>query len=125
MKASRYIYFTDNVGRLVSFYRDVMGMEVIAPPEAMDFDEEGWVQLASGGFEIGIHRAGKPGSSGRNRNKLVFLVDDVDTIRERLMKQGIRMGKLHTNSKCCDFKDPDGNILQISSIGFQSSIPGT
>lgn len=83
----------------------------------MDYDAKDWVQLADGGFEVGIHRASKRGSPEHNRNKLVLLVDDVAAERERLAHRGVRMGKLHVGLAfdCCDFKDPDGNVLQLSS----------
>ena len=64
MLATRYIFFTDNVDRMVSFYRDVMRMAVLMPPEVTDHDPKGWVRLSSGGMEIGIHRAGKPVAQG-------------------------------------------------------------
>ena len=115
--AGRYIFFTNNVDRMVSFYRDLLGMKPVQPPKAMDYAAQKWVQLSSGGIEIGIHRAGKPGCEARNRNKLVFLVEDVGEERERLGIQGVRMGMHQVNSQfeCCDFKDPDGNLLQISN----------
>ena len=117
MMAARYIFFTDNVERMVSFYHDVMKMTILMPPEATDHDPKGWVRLVSGGVEVAIHRAGKPGCAGRNRNKLVFIVEDVGVAHEKLRKAGVRMGKHHVFSKfeCCDFKDPDGNTLQISN----------
>jgi catechol 2,3-dioxygenase-like lactoylglutathione lyase family enzyme len=117
VKAARYIYFTRQIDEMVSFYRDTMGMKVEKPPRALDFAEEDWVQLSSGGVEIAIHRAGNPGCPDRNRNKLVFVVGDVAATREKLAELGVRMGKHHVLSQfeCCDFKDPDGNVLQISS----------
>ncbi len=117
MKPARYIFFTNDVEGMVSFYRNVMKMKVVNPPKAMDYDAEDWVQVSSGGVEIGIHRAGKPGSAGPNRNKLVFIVKDVGATREELQSRGVRMGKHQVNSQfeCCDFKDPDGNVLQISN----------
>ncbi len=117
MTTARYIYFTNQVAEMVSFYRDAMGMSVLEPPEAMDYDPEGWVQLGKGGLEIGIHRASKPGCLERNRNKLVFVVDNVSEWRDRLAGLGVRMGKLQSMSdyESCDFKDPDGNVLQLSN----------
>ncbi|MCE9588905.1 MAG: VOC family protein [Planctomycetes bacterium] len=117
MLLARYIFFTADVPRMVAFYRDVLGLTVLDPPKAMDYDKSDWVQLASGGVEIGIHRAGKAGSAGHNRNKLVFIVKDVAAARERLSGLGVRMGKHHVSSEfeCCDFADPDGNVLQLSS----------
>ena len=116
MKAARYIFFTNNVDGMVAFYRDILKMRVMNPPKAME-NSAGWVQLKSGGVEVAIHRAGKPGSAGLNRNKLVFIVSDVAAAREELLGQGVRMGKHYVQSEfeCCDFKDSDGNVLQISS----------
>lgn len=117
MTAARYIYFTNRVAEMVAFYRDTMQMTVLQPPDAINHDPGGWVQLRSGGLEIGIHRAGKPGCQSRNRNKLVFLVDDLAECRERLAALGVRMGKHQVMSgyESCDFKDPDGNVLQLSN----------
>ena len=117
MRLARYIYFTNNVGAMVSFYHEVIGLKILSPPKAMDYDKEGWVQLGNKSFEVGIHRASKEGSQGRNRNKLVFAVNDVAKTRERLAAQKIKMGKHHVAKEyeSCDFKDPDDNVLQISS----------
>lgn len=117
MTVARYIYFTDNVAGMVAFYRDTLEMTLLEPPLAMDYDPDGWIQLGDSGIEVCIHRAGKPGSQGRNRNKLVFVVDDVAEYRDRLIGRGVRTGKLQTTSdyESCDFKDPDGNVLQLSS----------
>lgn len=117
MKAARYIYFTKNISGMVEFYRDTLGMKVVTPPKAMDYDAEGWVQLRSGGFEIGIHKASKPGSQGRNRNKLVLSVDDVAGARAELVAHGVKMGKhgISREFESCDFKDPDGNVIQLSN----------
>ncbi|MEI6082990.1 MAG: VOC family protein [Verrucomicrobiota bacterium] len=117
MRIARFIYFTNDVARMVAFYRDILGLAILNPPRAMDYDKSDWVQLASDGIEIGIHRAAKAGNTGLNRNKLVFVVDNVANAREQLGNRGVRMGKHHVASEfeCCDFKDPDGNVLQLSS----------
>jgi catechol 2,3-dioxygenase-like lactoylglutathione lyase family enzyme len=117
MIAARYIYFTSNVSDMVTFYQDVMGMSVLNSREAISNDPDGWVQLRSGDMEVGIHRASKPGCKDRNRNKLVFIVDSVAKSREGLAALGVRMGKhqIMSQYESCDFKDPDGNVLQLSS----------
>ena len=117
MKAARYIYFTGDVPGMVAFYRDALGMMTVRQPKAMDYDPADWVQLKSGSFEVGIHRGSKAGCTGRNRNKLVLIVDDVAAERERLLARGIRMGKRHVGKhfESCDFRDPDGNVVQLSS----------
>ena len=37
MKAARYIFFTNSVGPMVEFYRDVMKMKVLVHPSANSF----------------------------------------------------------------------------------------
>lgn len=93
MLATRFICFTDSVQRMVSFYRDTMRMKVLMPPEATDHDPAGWVRLSSGGVEVAIHRAGKPRCAGRNRNKLVVIVDDVGAARVDTSGGGNSRGK--------------------------------
>ena len=117
MRAARYIFFTSNLSAMVVFCHDTLGIPVVSPPKAMDYDSEDWVKLGNESFEIGIHRASRVGNQGRNRNKLVFIVDDVAEARERLSSLGVKMGKHHVRKEfeCCDFKDPDGNLLQLSS----------
>ena len=55
VKPARYIFFTNDVEGMVSFYRNVMKMKVVNPPKAMDYDAEDWVQVSSGGVEIGAN----------------------------------------------------------------------
>ena len=114
MVAARYIYFTINMKAMAAFYRDVLGMKAKANGNIADNPDE-FLQLASGDFEIALHWASKPGGGGRN--KLVFFARDVAATRERLIVKGVRMGKLFGEDKLqlCDFKDPDGNTLQISN----------
>jgi catechol 2,3-dioxygenase-like lactoylglutathione lyase family enzyme len=117
-KTARYIYFTNNVDGMVAFYRDVLGLRQLSPPDAMDYDPKEWVQLAGDGFEIAIHGAEAPGCTAHNRNKLVFHVDDVAAARAYLQEKGVKVGEHHVwgpDLEACDFEDPDGNTVQIST----------
>ena len=117
--AVRYIYFTNDMKGMAAFYRDVLGMKVKPARDSMQYDEKDFLQLQAGAFEIALHRAGKPGLDGRNRNKLVFHCEDVATERERLIAKGVKFGKFTPTPgqklMLADFKDPDGNTLQLSN----------
>ncbi len=119
LKASRYILFTADMKRMAAFYRDALGMKVRPPGKSMGYEEGEFLQLRSGTFEIALHRAGKPGLSGKSRNKLAFFCKDVAAEREKLIARGIKPGPLFgdekTSLQLCDFKDPDGNTLQLSN----------
>ncbi len=99
---------------MAAFYRDVLGMKAKTSGVITD-EADGFLQLSCGDFEIALHRASKPGGSGRN--KLAFYASDVPAAREKLIAKGVRMGKIFGEGKLqlCDFKDPDGNWLQISN----------
>jgi catechol 2,3-dioxygenase-like lactoylglutathione lyase family enzyme len=113
----RYIFFTDNVVPMVEFYRDVLGMAVVGDVDPKEYKALGWVRLAQGDFEIGIHRAGGPGSKGLNRNKLALIKSDLVSERERVKAQGVKVGKLMGDESFqrFEFSDPDGNKIQFVS----------
>jgi catechol 2,3-dioxygenase-like lactoylglutathione lyase family enzyme len=119
LNAARYIYFTNNMKGMSAFYRDVLGMTVKPAKDSMGYDEADFIQLMAGSFEIALHKAGKPGLDGRNRNKLVFYCEDVAAERERLIAKGVKFGKFEPKPGqklvLADFKDPDGNTLQLSN----------
>ena len=98
---------------MTDFYTDIMGLRVI---KNSSFAPDEWLELGGQGFKLCLHKAGNPGCSGRNRNKLVFEVDDVGKARNYLVEKKVRVGKHHrwTAGDACDGRDPEGNKFQIS-----------
>jgi catechol 2,3-dioxygenase-like lactoylglutathione lyase family enzyme len=86
---SRVILFTSNMGKMVAFYRDVLGFR-------LKTNEKGWKTFDAGGCEIALHSgAGEPGA---RPPKLAFDVKDVAATREALMArrkngQGVQQGR--------------------------------
>lgn len=70
----RVIIFTADLERLVAFYRDLIGLEIVGR-------EKGWVDFSAGGCNIALH-AGKP-VLGVRPPKLVFYAADVASARDR------------------------------------------
>lgn len=109
LELRRVIVFTSRLPEMEQFYRHVLGLEV---PRR----EEGWVEFAAGGCRLALHA----GSSkvGSRAPKLAFFAADVAGARATLLKQGLAQAgdvKSSTHFDMCDFKDPDGNRLQVSS----------
>jgi hypothetical protein len=104
LRMSRVILFTRRIDRLAQFCRDVLGPVIRSGTAA-----EGWVEFDS----LALHRGkSKPGTS-----KISFGSRDVKRTREELVRRGANLGKVQDSGDLvlCDGKDPDGNLIQISS----------
>ena len=112
-KFKRYIYFCQDMEKMLSFYRDTIGLKA-KTNGIHDISE--WVELGGAEFNLCLHRSPSPAFEGRNKNKLVFEVDDVARAREYLVSKKVKMGKHHfwDVGEVCDGTDPEGNKFQIS-----------
>lgn len=118
MKLGQLLLFTGDIGRLVGFYRDVLGL-----PEVER--EKGWCVLDAGGLKLALHEipkqyAGEVSDPPERREdsywKPTFVVDDLDAMLARLAAAGIAMSKPQTYGPrtFSDGMDPDGNVIQIA-----------
>jgi catechol 2,3-dioxygenase-like lactoylglutathione lyase family enzyme len=108
LEMRRIIIFTSDVAAMARFYRDVIGLELVA-------DEKDWKELKAGACNLAFHR-GKS-AIGDRPPKIAFYAADVAAARAALVKRGATMGKVKSGRSVdlCDGKDPDGNPFQISS----------
>ena len=108
-----YIYFCNDMKTMLDFYTRVMRLRLTRGTE---FSVDEWAEFKGKGFKLCLHKAGKPGSPPRNRNKLVFEVADVGAARDYLVQHKVKMGKhmIWPNSEACDGRDPEGNKFQIA-----------
>jgi catechol 2,3-dioxygenase-like lactoylglutathione lyase family enzyme len=114
LTSARYILFTGNMKAMLAFYRDTLGIPA-KPFKADGNKPPKWVSLDCGSFDLALHSATKPGSSGRNRNKLVLVSKDTAGLRQSLVEKGLKVGLLNKPiSNAFELKDPDGNLIQIS-----------
>ena len=91
-KLKRYIYFCENMEKMTSFYGGLLGLKLKTNGT---HSVEEWVELGGAGFTLCLHRSASPAFQGRNKNKLVFEVDDVAEARAYLISQKVKMGKHH------------------------------
>ena len=118
MKLGQLILFTGEVGRLATFYRDVLGLTEVE-------SEPGWCVLDAGGVKLAIHGipahvAGAVSNPPAKREdsywKPTFLVDDLDAALARLAAAGVAMSAPRTYGPrtFSDGMDPDGNVFQLA-----------
>jgi catechol 2,3-dioxygenase-like lactoylglutathione lyase family enzyme len=108
LRLSRVILFTTNMDRMVSFYRDVLGLR-------LKTDDKGWKRFDAGNCEIALHSGG--GKPAPRSPKIQFDVTDVAATRDWLIARGAKMGKLTSTDglDLCGGKDPDGNPFSLSN----------
>ncbi len=110
------LIWTEDLQRLLPFYRDVLGMK----PQ---MENEGFVafEAASGSaLALGTHSGVKGRSRDPNRVMVDFQVDDCQAEYERLSKQGVeflRPPSKDGGATIATFADPDGNVLQLFEEG--------
>lgn len=75
---------------------------------------------ANGGAILMVHPAGKAVKTGQVTVKLVFDTRDVEGFKEKCMAQGLKFGATHNADgySFANAKDPDGNVISISSRAF-------
>jgi catechol 2,3-dioxygenase-like lactoylglutathione lyase family enzyme len=108
LRLSRIILFTANMDRMVSFYRDVLGLR-------LKTDDKGWKTFDAAACEIALHGGGR--KPGAHPPKLQFDVKDVAATRAALITRGAKMGKVSSKDglDLCGGKDPDGNPFSLSN----------
>jgi catechol 2,3-dioxygenase-like lactoylglutathione lyase family enzyme len=109
LELRRVILFTPRLAEMTTFYRDVLGLEIMGR-------EEGWVDFAAGPVALALHKG--PSRVGARPPKLAFYAADVAAARAALVKRGLAQAgpvKSAGSFDMCDCKDPDGNPFQISS----------
>lgn len=96
------------------FYRDVLGMEVVA------VQREQFVWLESGGVEV-LLRPGTPGDRGDHYNQtasaFVLYTDDLAATVETLRSRGLVFRGTDGSPDCLTFTGPDGEWFQLVENG--------
>jgi predicted enzyme related to lactoylglutathione lyase len=103
-------YWTNDMGRAVAFYRDVLGLALVRQ------DGESWAVFDAGGRQFALHGSvdGKPIAPGGAA--AVFQVDDLDSAKATLSSRGVSLsheGDVAGYARFASFADPDGNTVQL------------
>lgn len=108
-----------DTARALAFYRDLLGLEVVARP---DLGYPGaW--LAVGARQIHLLEVpnpdpaeGRPRHVGRDRH-VALIVDDLDICAERLRHTGCAFTRSRSGRAALFCRDPDGNGVEIIEGG--------
>ena len=107
------IIWTEDLGRLVPFYRDVVGLT-----PAMEGDAFAVFQAQSGAqLLLGRHSEVKGPSRDPNRVMVDLGVDDCRAEYQRLNARGVQFVRTPSQEEngmwIATLKDPDGNLIQL------------
>ena len=87
------ILYVSNMIAQVSFYRDTLGLEVAYPEDLGDGSEAFWVVFNTGQCSLALHGGGEK-RIGDDAPKIVFRVDEIESVREYLTSQGVPMSEI-------------------------------
>lgn len=106
-----------DMDRQVSFYRDVMGLDVTYPTGLSDFSEASFVRFGSGPATLALH-AGRTSEISSDEPRLSFRVPDIESTRAYLIEKGIEVGAVRSPAPgilVVDARDPEGNAFHCET----------
>lgn len=120
-RISATVLFVENLERSMEFYRDILGLEVVASDDVsfafrMDGQDFALVQIAAG---VDMLNKGVLGSPERANRRVMMCadVDDVDAVFTDLITRGVLFIKppidQHWGWRTAYFADPEGNIWEL------------
>jgi len=117
------LIYADDFETMLAFYRDRLGLEVIAINPGPEYTEGvDFVFLDAGGpgveiFDRSVHPAELPTSLGGSV-RAAFQVDDLDATRDGLMARGIQVGQFVNRQwgRYVELSDPENNPLVIFQV---------
>src|SRR5206468_1089944 len=103
-------YWTRDMDRAVSFYRDVLGLALTRR------DGDNWAEFEAGPARVAVHGVVESLPVQPGGAPAVFQVADVDETRRVLEERGVEFGHsadVEGYARYATFQDPDGNTIQI------------
>ncbi|MBQ6174664.1 MAG: VOC family protein [Clostridia bacterium] len=113
MKIGEVCLLTNDVPRLASFYRQLLGAEVNSSDETYQF-------ILSGETSLTVYNDGTEKNNQNQNICLAFTVDDIDREYEKLLSLGARIieppAKRPWGAINMSFYDPDNNMVYLRSF---------
>ena len=103
-------YWVSDMDRSVSFYRDVLGLDLIRQ------DGSSWAQFDICGRRFALHGAVEGQQVAPGGATAVFTVGDLDAAKAVLSARGVPVehdGDVEGFARFCSIKDPDGNVVEL------------
>jgi CBS domain-containing protein len=109
------ILYVQDMGTMVSFYCDKLGLDVEQPVDLADYSQENWVLLNSGACKLALN-AGGSGRLGEDAPMIVFGVPDIELARTALLSRGVALEEIFDAGggvKVAQGRDPEGNPISL------------
>ena len=115
MRLSEVVLHVQDMQKQVEFYSEILGLDVIAPPELTDYSGETWVELDTGACSLCL-RAGGNRQYGADAPTIVFEMEAIEAAHDALLGIGVDLGDLHSPAPgvtVCDGRDPESNAFSL------------
>jgi catechol 2,3-dioxygenase-like lactoylglutathione lyase family enzyme len=112
---AKTILYVKDMDAQVSFYRDMLGLQVKYPVGLDSYQDQIWVELATGECTLALH-FDRSKELGKDRPKLVFRVKDIETAHQILSDHGVKLSPINSrqgNARVADGFDPEGYPFSI------------
>lgn len=109
------ILYVQDMGAMVGFYRDKLGLAVEEPADVEEYGSESWVLLDAGATKLALHSGGAR-RLGEDTPMLVFAVAALDAARQVLIDRGVEIGEPFEAAPgvvVCHLRDPEGNPIAL------------
>ena len=121
---AKIILYVRDMDKQVSFYRDMLGLQVKEPVGLTDYRDRIWVEWETGECSLVFHFDPQK-QLGQDRPKLVFKVADINQAHQALTQQGVKLSQINSrqgNIQVADGWDPEGNPFSIYTQAQLSAI---
>jgi predicted enzyme related to lactoylglutathione lyase len=111
------VLFVQDMKTEVTFYRDVLGLELSSPRDPHSAELDKWVTFKSGACTLALHAGGEK-RFGDDAPQFYFLVEDIQAARAELIRKGVTMSDIQhpdAHSYFCAGRDPEGNRFGLES----------
>jgi len=109
-------FYVSNLKKAARFYEEILGLE-------RKYEFSSYVGFECGGVEIGLVPKPNRRVAHDASPTVQFLVDDIDMVYSELKAKGVDfVNKLHDETwggRQVAFKDPDGNVLEVTQINWK------
>jgi CBS domain-containing protein len=109
------ILYVQDMGAMVHFYRDQLGLEVLEPTDTEDYSAESWVVFDAGAVRLALHSGGER-RLGEDTPMIVFAVMDIEAARRTLIARGVEVGapfEAAPGVLVCHARDPEGRPIAL------------
>src|SRR5262245_30292137 len=117
MRVSYAIVFVSDMGRAVSFYRDVLGLP-------LRFESPGWTEFATDGATLALHATEGPHSAENDSQQVLagrcrpgLSVPNLDAFHKRMTESNVpcvQEPKETFGARIAQYVDPDGLVISVS-----------